>query len=113
MYKASFRLAAVEIAYSARNHVSNTKKTLTKIVPLTEGPPKYFPFQELGEVVGYTISPSFKLRANLREIKQGSSTKRFVEIWTGNRMDVSFEVTDYHQGFYLDGKTLLCILVLF
>jgi acylaminoacyl-peptidase len=76
---------------------------LTKIVPLTLTVPTNLPFQEVGEVVASAVSPSFNLRANLRETKQGNSTKRFVEIWTGNRIDVSFEVTDHHQAFYLDG----------
>ncbi|KXN83272.1 Acylamino-acid-releasing enzyme [Leucoagaricus sp. SymC.cos] len=92
----------VQIGYSARNHLANTKKTLTKIVPLTSGVPTNFPLQEVGEVVGSAVSPSYNLRANLRESKQGTTTKRYVEIWSGNRTEVSFEVTDHHQAFYLD-----------
>ncbi|KAF9449698.1 alpha/beta-hydrolase [Macrolepiota fuliginosa MF-IS2] len=91
----------VQIAYSVRNHLSNTKKTLTKIIPLAASVTG-LPLQEVGEVVAHTVSPSFKFRANLRESKQGTSTKRFVEIWSGDRAYVSFEVTDYHQAFYLD-----------
>ncbi|KAF5347238.1 hypothetical protein D9756_009923 [Leucocoprinus leucothites] len=93
---------AVQIAYSARNHLSNTKKTLNKIIPLTTNVPTNLPLQESGEIVASAVSPSYHFRANLRETKQGTSTKRFIDVWTGNRIDVSFEVTDHHQAFYLD-----------
>lgn len=108
-----FIFTAVQVVYSARNHLSNTKKTLAKIIPLTASVPTSFPPQELGEVVSYTISPTFKLRANLRETKEGGSTKRFVEIWSGDRIDVSFEVTDYHQAFYLDGAPKATVAAFF
>ncbi|KAJ3573227.1 hypothetical protein NP233_g2564 [Leucocoprinus birnbaumii] len=92
----------VQIAYSTRNHTSNTKKTLNKIIPLSTSVTTKFPLQEAGEVVASTTSPSFTLRANLRETKQGNSTKRYIDIWAGNRTEISFEVTDYHDAFYLD-----------
>lgn len=62
------------------------------------------PLQEVGEAVASVVSPSYSLRANLRETKQGTSTKRYVDIWAGNRIEVSCEVTGHHQAFYLDGE---------
>jgi len=95
---------AAQITYSVRDHLSNTKKTLTKIISLTANNQVALPLQEVGEVVASVVSPSYNLRANLRETKQGNSTKRYVDIWAGHRIEVSCEVTDHHQAFYLDGE---------
>ncbi|EKM77251.1 hypothetical protein AGABI1DRAFT_122246 [Agaricus bisporus var. burnettii JB137-S8] len=93
---------AIQISYTSRNHVSNTKKTLTKVVALNTHVPTKSPLQEVGEIVASVISPSYDLRADLRERKEGTLTKRFLEIWVKNRMDFCFEVTDFHREFYLD-----------
>jgi hypothetical protein len=74
-------------------------------VALNANTPTNFPLQEVGETVASVVSPSYELHAILRESKQGTSTRRFVEIWSKNRIEVSLEVSDFHQAFYLDGKS--------
>lgn len=55
------------------------------------------------EVVASAISPSGKLTATLRETNSGER-KRFVEIWDGERLEASVNVTKAHGAFYVDGE---------
>jgi hypothetical protein len=56
------------------------------------------------EVVATAVSPSCKLTAILRETNS-SDKKRFVEIWEGERLEASVDVTKAHGAFYTDGKS--------
>jgi hypothetical protein len=56
------------------------------------------------EVVASTISPSGKLTAILRETNSAGDKKRFVEIWDGERLEASVNVTKAHGVFYKDGE---------
>jgi hypothetical protein len=47
-------------------------------------------------------SPSGKRLGVLREISEGSSKKRFVEVWFGNRLEATKEVTKTHEGFHVN-----------
>ena len=58
------------------------------------------------EVIATAVSPSSKLTAILRET-QSAEKKRFVEIWEGERLEASVEVTKTHGVFYTDGKSLI------
>ena len=62
------------------------------------------PLQDL-DIVAQVISPSRKLRAELRHVKSvGSPTgTRLVEIWNKDLLVVSADVTDSHGDFYADG----------
>ncbi|TCD66245.1 hypothetical protein EIP91_001608 [Steccherinum ochraceum] len=53
-------------------------------------------------IVVSTSSPSGKRLAAFREVAENGSTKRFVEIWTENRLEASVEVTKTHGAFYTD-----------
>ena len=56
------------------------------------------------EVVASGISPSGKLTAILRETNSTGDKKRFVEIWDGERLEASVNVTKAHGVFYTDGE---------
>lgn len=56
------------------------------------------------EIALSAVSPSGQLKAVLRESGSGDDKKRFVEIWRGDRLEISTEVTDKHGGFYSDGE---------
>jgi hypothetical protein len=58
------------------------------------------------EVVASAISSSGKLTAILRETNSGDR-KRFVEIWEGERLEASVNVSETHSAFYTDGEPLL------
>ena len=57
------------------------------------------------EVVASAISPSGKLTAILRETNS-ADRKRFVEIWEGERLEASVNVSKTHSAFYSDGEPL-------
>jgi acylaminoacyl-peptidase len=56
------------------------------------------------EVVSSAISPSGKLTAILRETNSAGDKRRFVEIWDGERLEASVNVTKAHGVFYTDGE---------
>ena len=56
------------------------------------------------EVIATAVSPSCRLTAILRETN-ASDKKRFVEIWDGDRLEASVDVTKSHGVFYTDGKS--------
>lgn len=58
------------------------------------------------EVVASAISPSGKLTAILRETNSAGDKKRFVEVWEGERLETSVNVTKAHGVFYADGEFL-------
>lgn len=62
------------------------------------------------EIVLSTVSESGRRLAVFREVTESGSTKRFVEIWAGNTLEASQEVTKTHGAFYTDGKAVLGIL---
>lgn len=55
------------------------------------------------EVIATAVSPSGKLTAILRETNPVDK-KRFVEIWEGERLEASVEVTKSHGAFYTDDQ---------
>jgi hypothetical protein len=63
------------------------------------------PFQDVGDVINSVISLSRARRAVLREVKNQNNAKRFVEIWHGDRIEASMEVTEAHGMFYTDGNS--------
>jgi hypothetical protein len=65
------------------------------------------PSQDISpEVVASAISPSGKLSAILCETNSAGDKKRFVEIWEGERLEASVNVTKAHGVFYTDGESL-------
>jgi prolyl oligopeptidase family protein len=56
------------------------------------------------EVVASAISPSGKLTAILRETNSAGDKKRFVEVWEGERLEASVNVSKAHGVFYTDGE---------
>ncbi|KAI9449663.1 alpha/beta-hydrolase [Lactarius psammicola] len=55
------------------------------------------------EIIATTVSPSSKLTAILRETNSADK-KRFVEIWEGERLEASVDVTKSHGAFYTDDQ---------
>jgi hypothetical protein len=64
------------------------------------------------EIILSRYSRSGKKKAILREVVKdkdggGSEKRRFVEIWTRDRLEVVKEVTNFHGEFYNDGECFL------
>ncbi|KAF9491956.1 alpha/beta-hydrolase [Pleurotus eryngii] len=94
----------VQVTYSMRDHVQKAKKTLSKTILINDaGLVGSGNMQEVSpEIALSVVSPSGKLKAVLRESGNEDDKKRFVEIWRGDRLEISTEVTDKHGAFYSD-----------
>lgn len=65
---------------------------------------------DASEIVASQLSPTGKLLAVLRESADTTSPgqkKRFVEVWSGEKIVASEEVTSRHEAFYTDGQAIL------
>jgi hypothetical protein len=95
---------------SSPDHTRNAKRTTSKtfFIKSNRSDGSFTvvasPAQDVSpEVVASAISPSGKLAAILRETNTGDK-KRFVEIWEGERLEASVNVTKTHGPFYSDGE---------
>ena len=65
---------------------------------------------DVTEIIASQVSPSGRYLAILREVHDANATgekKRFVEVWSGDKIQGSQEVTQIHDEFYTDGTTSL------
>lgn len=65
---------------------------------------------DASEIVASQLSPSGRYLAVLREVIDASSAtgkKRYVEVWSEQRVLSSEDVTNIHDTFYTDGELLL------
>jgi acylaminoacyl-peptidase len=96
-----------------QDHTRNAKRTTSKtfFIKSSRSDGSFTvvasPAQDVSpEVVASAISPSGKLTAILRETNSGDR-KRFVEIWEGERLEASVNVSKTHGAFYAEGEPLL------
>ncbi|KAF9529900.1 Alpha/Beta hydrolase protein [Crepidotus variabilis] len=103
----------VQVAYSVRDHERNTKRHMSKsiIFSLSDSSTTEEQFrssvvqtrlEEDADIALQTISPSKQKKAVLRNVKKGSNTNRFVEVWSNTRREATLDVTDLHGDFYND-----------
>ncbi|KAF8995396.1 Alpha/Beta hydrolase protein [Cyathus striatus] len=93
----------VQVFYSVKDHIRNAKRTMSKTIVLTKGESYKSPLQDVGDVVLSVTSPSKKRRAVLREVKSdGKDAKRLVEVWLGDRLETTLDVSERHGTFYAD-----------
>jgi Acylamino-acid-releasing enzyme, N-terminal domain len=100
----------------SQDHTRNAKRTTSKtfFIKSSRSDGSFTvvasPAQDVSpEVVASAISPSGKLTAILRETNSGDK-KRFVEIWEGERLEASVNVSKTHGAFYTDGEPFLFLL---
>ncbi|KAI0290150.1 alpha/beta-hydrolase [Russula brevipes] len=95
---ASARFVSDKVVSSSQDHTRNSKRTTSKtfFIKSNRSDGKF-------TVVASAISPSGKLIAILRETNSGER-KRFVEIWDGERLEASVNVTKAHGAFYVDDQ---------
>ncbi|KAF6750448.1 hypothetical protein DFP72DRAFT_1139724 [Ephemerocybe angulata] len=74
---------SIQLSFSVRDHERNVKKSLVKQIVLSNsGPATVLPAQEVNYVAA-RYSLSGRNRVVLREAKEGSGTKYFVELLEG------------------------------
>ncbi|KAG2751637.1 hypothetical protein P692DRAFT_201863756 [Suillus brevipes Sb2] len=93
------------VTYSVRDHERNTVQSLTKTFPGGITSDHHTTSHDSSEVKAFATSHSKSRQAILREISNGTSTKRFVEIWAGAQIEASLDVTKYHDAFHTDNFT--------
>ncbi|OAX35979.1 alpha/beta-hydrolase [Rhizopogon vinicolor AM-OR11-026] len=93
----------IRVTYSVRDHERNIKRSLTKTFPLiTDHEISYATSHDSSEIKAFATSPSKSRQAILREVTNGSTTNRFVEVWSGTQIEASLDVTKYHDVFHTD-----------
>lgn len=112
-------LAAISLNLSTRDHVSEQKVSLNRILTvqirekpqdtqvLSITPPTVTP-NPTSNVISNFYSPSGESQAILRERERAWPDKkggkaRVVEIWKGSKCELRLEVNDYHGAFASDG----------
>jgi acylaminoacyl-peptidase len=93
------------VTYSVRDHERNTVQSLTKTFSGGITSDHHTTSHDSSEVKAFATSPSKSRQAILREISNGTSTKRFVEIWAGAQIEASLDVTKYHDAFHTDSES--------
>ncbi|KAG1795267.1 Alpha/Beta hydrolase protein [Suillus variegatus] len=96
---------APRVTYTIRDHERNITRSLTKTFPGGFGSDHQITSHDSSEVMAFRTSPSKSRQAVLREVADGTSTKRFVEIWAGIQIEASLDVTKYHDAFHTDDFT--------
>ncbi|KAG1834331.1 hypothetical protein DFJ58DRAFT_908669 [Suillus subalutaceus] len=93
------------VTYSVRDHERNITRSLTKTFPGGITSDNQTTSHDSSEVKAFTTSPSKSRQAILREVANGTSTKRFIEIWADTQIEASLDVTKYHDAFHTDDFT--------
>lgn len=84
-----------------RDHLRNVKRTVSKHVVSIPSDTVVTAAQD-DSALASVPSPSGKRLGVLREISEGASKKRFVEVWFGDRLEATKEVTKTHEGFHVN-----------
>ncbi|KAK0216321.1 acylaminoacyl-peptidase [Armillaria fumosa] len=98
LQSANSNSTGVEITASIRDHVRNAKRTISKSIYTSQGAVLSSLPQDISDVVLSSLSPSLKYRVILRS-KDG---KRFIELWTEDRLVHLKDVTHLHGDFIGD-----------
>jgi hypothetical protein len=112
-YRINHAIPVIQVVSTLQDHTRNAKRTTSKtFFTKSSRSDRTFtviasPSQDVSpEVVASAISPSGKLTAILRETNSAGDKKRFVEVWEGERLEASVNVTKAHGVFYADGQSL-------
>ena len=79
------------------------KNFLKNVVLPPSGEVVRLPAQQV-DYVAARYSPSGRRRVVLREVKNDSGSKQFVEIWVDDALKFNVDVSDEHDAFYADGE---------
>jgi acylaminoacyl-peptidase len=95
----------VQITSSVKDNVRDIKRSVSSTIFLGSDSTQSSPAVDVGDVVASASAPSgsvcFPRRAVLRET---TDKKRYVELWVGDVLEVSEDVSTTHESFYSDGR---------
>ncbi|KAF7297410.1 Peptidase-S9 domain-containing protein [Mycena indigotica] len=94
----------VQVISTVRDNAKNTRKSLASSISLRESVERVNASgEDMGDIVASTYatkdSVSYPRRAILRET---TSNKRFLEIWLGNTLEASRDITEDHGAVYTE-----------
>ncbi|KAL0564123.1 hypothetical protein V5O48_017929 [Marasmius crinis-equi] len=92
----------IQLNSLARDFTSNTDRCVSKTLFISSNSTFSSPNQEIADTVLLKPSRSGLYRANLKEVGSDDKKRRFVEVWSKERLVVSKEVTKFHGAFYSD-----------
>ena len=107
MYFSPFNMTipAIHITFSKKDHEQNLKRSFSKTVFVTSSNTVTLTLaQDTTDVQASLVSPSKSRVAILRQTTDQDKKKRFVEIWAGDRLEASQEVSGTHGAFLTEGK---------
>ncbi|KAL0565918.1 hypothetical protein V5O48_016100 [Marasmius crinis-equi] len=92
----------IQLNSSIQDFTKNTRRSVSKSIFLTSDAAFTSPNQEIADIVLSKPSKSGIYRAILKETGSDDKKKRFVEVWSKEKILASKEVTDVHGVFYND-----------
>ncbi|KAJ7224591.1 Alpha/Beta hydrolase protein [Mycena pura] len=91
----------VQVKFSVRDNTRNVKRSVSNSIFLGSQSFPVAPAVDTGDVVAAIFAPAssvcFPRQAVFRET---TDEKRYLEVWTGNTLELSTDVTSSHQSFY-------------
>lgn len=97
----------ITVTLSKKIHQRDTKKSISKTFYIAPSGAVSSGFvQDASDVQASVVSPSGARRAILRQTPGDDKPKRFVEIWAGDLLEVSKDVTSTHGAFCTEGECL-------
>lgn len=95
----------INVSFSKKIHDRDTKRTVSKTLFLAQSQIISSDFrQEASDIQASAVSPSGKYKAVLRQTTD-DKPKRYVEIWVGDLLQVSKDVTSTHGSFCTEGES--------
>jgi hypothetical protein len=97
----------IRVTFSKQDHERNIKRYISKTI-FVKGPNTVSASlaQDASDIKASTVSPSKSRVAILRETSDQDKKKRFIEIWAGDRLEASQEVSSMHGAFLTGGKLI-------
>ena len=97
----------IRVTFSKQDHERNIKRYISKTI-FVKGPNTVSASfaQDASDIKASTVSPSKSRVAILRETSDQDKKKRFIEIWAGDRLEASQEVSSTHGAFLTGGKLI-------
>ena len=94
----------MQVYSSVKDNVRDVKRSLSTAIFVGSQVPAAAPAVDMGDVVASSSAPAGTFCAPYRAVlRETTEKKRYIEIWAGDVLAASKDVTDIHGPFYSDG----------
>jgi len=95
----------IRVTFSKKDHGRDVKRSISKTIFVTNSNPVSSALtRDTSDIQASIVSPSKSRVAVLRQTSEQDKKKRYVEIWAGDRLEASQEVSSTHGAFLTEGK---------